>query len=37
MSKTDAKELKEKLFNTKKNGWEHLSDEELKNIFQFAD
>ena len=37
MSKPDAKELKEKLFNTKKNGWEHLSDEELKNIFQFAD
>lgn len=37
MSKTDGKELKEKLFNTKVNGWEHLSDDELKNIFQFAD
>lgn len=37
MSKTDGKELKEKLFKDKSNGWEHLSDEELKNIFQFAD
>ncbi len=32
-----GKELKEKLFKDKKNGWEHLTDEELKNIFQFAD
>ena len=31
MSKTDGKELKEKLFTNKKNGWENLSDEELKN------
>ena len=37
MSKTDGKELKEKLFDSKKSGWEHLSDEELKNIFQYAD
>ena len=37
MSKTDGKELKEKLFTNKKNGWENLSDEELKNIFQYAD
>ena len=34
---SDAKELKEKLFKDKSSGWENLSDEELKNIFQFAD
>ena len=34
---TDGKELKEKLFTNKNNGWENLSDEELRNIFQFAD
>lgn len=33
----DAKELKEKLFKSKKTGWENLSDEELSNIFKFAD
>ena len=33
----EGKELKEKLFNSKSNGWENLSDEELKNIFQYAD
>lgn len=37
MSKTDGKELKEKLFTNKKDGWEKLSDEELKSIFQYAD
>lgn len=37
MSSIDAKELKEKLFANRKSGWENLSDEELKNIFQFAD
>ena len=37
MEKIDGKELKEKLFNSKKSGWEKLSDEELKNIFQYAD
>lgn len=37
MSKNDGKELKEKLFADNSNGWENLSDEELKNIFQFAD
>ena len=37
MSKTDGKELKEKLVDSKNNGWEHLSDEELENIFKFAD
>lgn len=37
MEKIDGKELKEKLFNNKSNGWEKLSDEELKNIFQYAD
>ena len=33
----DGKALKEKLFKDKKNGWQNLSDEELKNIFQYAD
>lgn len=37
MSNKDGKELKEKLFNSKKNGWEHLSDDELKAIFQYSD
>ena len=37
MSKNDGKELKEKLFKNKKNGWENLSDDELKAIFQYAD
>ena len=37
MSKNDGKELKEKLFTNKKDGWENLSDEELKAIFQYAD
>ena len=37
MEKTDGKELKEKLFNSKANGWKNLNDEELKNIFQYAD
>ena len=34
---TDGKELRTKLFNEKENGWLHLEDEELKNIFQFSD
>ena len=33
----ETKDLKEKLFKDKKTGWEKLSDEELKNIFKFAD
>ena len=33
----EAKDLKEKLFKSKKTGWENLSDEELSNIFKFAD
>lgn len=33
----EGKALKEKLFNSKKSGWERLSDEELKEIFKFAD
>ena len=33
----DGKALKEKLFKDKKNGWQNLSDEELRNIFQYAD
>lgn len=36
MEKISGKELKEKLFDSKANGWEKLSDDELKNIFQFA-
>ena len=32
-----TKELKEKLFKDGKTAWEHLSDEELTNIFRFAD
>lgn len=37
MAKTDGKELKEKLFANRKNGWENLTDEELRNIFQYAE
>ena len=29
MAKNDGKELKERLFADKKNGWENLSDDEL--------
>ena len=32
-----GKELKEKLFNVKKNGWDNASDEERGEIFKFAD
>ncbi len=34
---SDGKALKERLFLDKNNGWKNLSDEELKNIFQYAD
>ena len=37
MEVSEVKALKEKLFDGKKSGWLNLSDEELKNIFQFAD
>ena len=37
MDNSEVKELKEKLFKDKKNGWMHLNDEELRNIFQYAD
>ena len=33
----DGKALKEKLFKDKRKGWQNLCDEELKNIFQYAD
>lgn len=33
----EGKALKEKLFNQKKSGWEKLSDDELTEIFKFAD
>ena len=34
---SDGRALKERLFLNKNNGWKNLSDEELKNIFQYAD
>jgi len=34
---SDGKALKDKLFTQKKNGWEKLSNEELEEIFKFAD
>jgi aspartyl aminopeptidase len=37
MEVSEVKDLKEKLFDGKKNGWQHLSNEELKSIFQYAD
>ena len=37
MENTDGKILKEKLFDGKQSGWYKLSDDELKNIFQYAD
>ena len=35
--KTQGEELKEKLFNCKKNGWEKTSQEEGSKIFQYCD
>ena len=37
MELAEGKNLKEKLFDTRKNGWYNQSDDELKNIFKFAD
>ena len=37
MEKTEGEILKEKLFNSKKSGWNGLSEEENKNIFKFSD
>ena len=37
MENTEGKALKEKLFNSKKSGWENLSDDELSAIFKYAD
>ena len=34
--KTQGEELKERLFNTKKNGWEKTSDEEKEKIFNYC-
>ena len=34
--KTQGEELKERLFNTKKNGWENTSDEEKEKIFNYC-
>ena len=33
----EGKALKEKLFHKNKNGWEKLSNEQLEEIFKFAD
>ena len=35
--KTQGEELKEKLFDCKKNGWESTSEEEGRRIFQYCD
>jgi len=37
VEKTEGQALKEKLFNTKKSGWEATSEEEKRDIFKFAD
>ena len=37
MENMNGKELKDKLFNIKENGWFDLSDDELKDIFKFSD
>ncbi len=36
MGRIEGKELKERLFNDKPNGWEGLNDEERNDIFNFA-
>ena len=33
----EAQKLKDELFNQKKSGWESISEDEKKNIYQFAD
>ena len=35
--KSQGEELREKLFNEKKNGWETASEEEKNNIFSYAE
>ena len=35
--KTQGEELKERLFDCKKNGWESTSEEEGRKIFQYCD
>ncbi len=37
MEKTEGEALKEKLFNSKKVGWDGLSEDDCKNVFKFAD
>lgn len=37
MEKTEGEVLKEKLFNTKKIGWEDINEQEKNDIFKFAD
>ena len=34
--KTQGEELKERLFNHKKNGWENVSEEEGRKIFEYS-
>ena len=36
MEKTEGEVLKEKLFNTKKSGWNNILEEDNRNVFQFA-
>ena len=35
--KTQGEELKERLFDCKKNGWESTSEEEGRKIFRYCD
>ena len=35
--KTQGEELKERLFDCKKNGWESTSEEDGRKIFQYCD
>jgi aspartyl aminopeptidase len=37
MEKTEGEVLKERLFNTKKNGWVSLNEDEQKEVFKFSD
>lgn len=37
MEKTEGEELKEMLFNEKKNGWEGMNDDEKSAVYKFAD
>ena len=36
MEKSETQILKEKLFRTKKNGWENIEENKKKKIFEFS-